>query len=139
MSPSADAHPSNIELIKSTMEAFNANDLDTCTSRLSERFVIHLAELPQPLHGREVWRQGADAMKTAFPDLTGHIDDIVVEGDRIGLRLTLTGTHRGDFQGCPATGRAVRYVSHEFYRLDEGLIAEEWICSDTATLMRQIS
>jgi len=33
----------------------------------------------------------------------------------------------------------VEYVSHEFYRIAGGLIAEEWICSDTATLFRQLS
>jgi predicted ester cyclase len=37
-----------------------------------------------------------------------------------------------------ATGRSVEYVSHEFYRVADGLLAEEWICSDVATLMRQI-
>jgi predicted ester cyclase len=39
----------------------------------------------------------------------------------------------------PATGRTIEYVSHEFYRVAGGLIAEEWICSDTATLLRQLS
>ena len=39
----------------------------------------------------------------------------------------------------PSTGRAIEYVSHEFYRIDGGLIAEEWICSDMATLFRQFS
>jgi predicted ester cyclase len=41
--------------------------------------------------------------------------------------------------GFPATGRTVEYVSHEFYRIAYGLIAEEWICSDTASLFRQLS
>ena len=78
-------------------------------------------------------------MRGAFPDLTGHIDEIVADGDRVAVRLTFTGTHRGDFLGCPATGRTVRSVSHEFYRFEGGLIVEEWICSDTATLMRQVN
>jgi len=33
----------------------------------------------------------------------------------------------------------VSYISHEFYRVADGLIAEEWICSNTATLFQQIS
>jgi predicted ester cyclase len=41
--------------------------------------------------------------------------------------------------GFPGTGRTIEYVSHEFYRIADGLIAEEWICSDTATLFRQLS
>jgi predicted ester cyclase len=39
----------------------------------------------------------------------------------------------------PATGRAVLYESHEFYRVENGLIAEEWICSDMASLFSQLS
>jgi predicted ester cyclase len=54
------------------------------------------------------------------------------------VRVTLSGTHTGEFLGFAPTGRTVEYVSHEFYRVADGLIAEEWICSDTATLMRQI-
>jgi SnoaL-like polyketide cyclase len=41
--------------------------------------------------------------------------------------------------GITATGRPVSYVSHEFYRIADGLIAEEWICSDMAGLLRQIA
>ena len=49
------------------------------------------------------------------------------------------GRHTGEFLGFAATGRTVEYVSHEFYRIAGGLIAEEWICSDMATLFRQLS
>ena len=38
-----------------------------------------------------------------------------------------------------ALGRVISYVSHEFYRVDRGLIAEEWMCSDISALLRQIS
>lgn len=50
-----------------------------------------------------------------------------------------SGTHEGEFQGIPATGRTISYVSHEFYRVAGGVFAEEWICSDMATLFRQLS
>jgi steroid delta-isomerase-like uncharacterized protein len=100
--------------------------------------IQHLAELPEPRVGRDTWRRGAELIKGAFPDLTVEIDDIVAEGDRVALRLTIHGTHQGEFLGMPATGRPVSYVSHEFYRVANGLIAEEWICSDTAGLFQQI-
>jgi steroid delta-isomerase-like uncharacterized protein len=78
-------------------------------------------------------------MKRAFPDLEAHVDDIVAADDKVALRLTLRGTHQGEFQGILATGRTIGYVTHEFYRVRDGLIAEEWICSDTASLFRQLS
>ena len=42
-------------------------------------------------------------------------------------------------QGIPATSREVHYVSHEIYRLEDGRVAEEWICSDNASLFRQLT
>jgi len=59
--------------------------------------------------------------------------------DRVAVRLTLSGTHTAEYLGFPPTGRAVKYVSHEFYRVADGLIAEEWICSDTGSLFQQLS
>lgn len=139
MPSSADQVSANVELMRSTMEAFNAHDLGTCESRITPDFVIHLAELPEPLHGRETWRQNAEIMQRAFPDLTAHIDGIVAAEDDVALRLTFTGTHAGEFLSHAPTGRTVRYVSHEFYRIENGLFAEEWICSDMVSLMQQIS
>jgi predicted ester cyclase len=98
-----------------------------------------LAELPGPQHGRDVWRQGFELMKQAFPDLEAHIEDIFAAQDKVAVRLRFRGTHSGEFGGIGETGRTIEYVSHEFYRIADGLIAEEWICSDMATLLGQIS
>src|SRR5262245_12935652 len=121
----------NIELVRAGFEEFNAGDLDACVARLAPDFVINLAELPEPMYGRDTWRQGAEMMRRAFPDIEGHIEDIFAAGDRVAVRLTFRATHAGEFLGAPATGRSVEYVSHEFYRVADGLFAEEWICSDT--------
>jgi steroid delta-isomerase-like uncharacterized protein len=128
----------NIELVRAGFQAFNAHDIDACITRLAPDFIINLAELPGPRHGRDVWRQGAEVMQQGFPDIQAHIEDIFAAQDRVAVRLTFRGTHSGEFQGFPATGRTIEYVSHEFYRMAGGLIAEEWICSDMATLYRQL-
>lgn len=130
---------SNVEVVRAGFEAFNSGDIDACVDRLAPDLVMNLAELPEPLHGAEVWRQGFEMMKSAFPDLRAEIEDIFGAGDRVAVRLRLRGTHTGEFQGVPPTGRTVDYVSHEFYRVSDGLISEEWICSDFATLMRQLA
>jgi steroid delta-isomerase-like uncharacterized protein len=78
-------------------------------------------------------------VRRAFPDLHAHIGDIFAAHDKVAVRLRFRGTYSGEFLGLPATGRTVEYVSHEFYRIADGLIAEEWICSDMATLFGQLS
>lgn len=129
----------NAELVRTGFRAFNAGDIDGCMALAAPDLISNLAEMPEPQHGRDAWRQGVEMMKHAFPDLQAHIEDIVAAEDKVAVRLRFRGAHCGEFLGIPATGRAIEYVSHEFYRIADGLIAEEWICSDTATLLRQLS
>ena len=139
MTPQATSPAANVELMRASLRAFNAGDIEECLSRMAPDFIINLAELPEPQHGRETWRQGFELMKHAFPDLQAHIEDIFAAQDKVAVRLRLRGTHSGEFLGFQATGRTIEYVSHEFYRIAGGLVAEEWICSDMATLLRQLS
>jgi steroid delta-isomerase-like uncharacterized protein len=127
-----------VALVRASVEALNAGGTERLLAVVAPDIVIHYAEMPEPLQGRETWQQGYELMKRAFPDLEAHIDDIVAAADKVALRLTLRGTHQGEFQGIPATGRTIAYVSHEFYRVSDGLVAEEWICSDMASLFRQL-
>ncbi len=129
----------NTTLIRDSVEAFNTGDTAKLLAVATPDIIIHYAELPEPLRGRDTWQQGYELVKRAFPDLEIRVDDLVAAGDKVALRLTLGGTHEGEFQGIPATGRTISYVSHEFYRVADGLIAEEWICSDMASLFRQLT
>lgn len=129
----------NAELVRAGFRAFNAGETHRCLALAAPDLISNLAELPEPQHGRDAWRQGFEMMRRAFPDLQAHIEDIVAAEDKVAVRLRFRGTHRGEFLGIPATGRTIEYVSHEFYRIADGLIAEEWICSDMATLLRQLS
>ena len=137
--PSVTSPAANVELVRAGFEAFNAGDADVCLALTTPDLVMNLAELPEPQHGRDVWRQGFELMKRAFPDLQARIEDIFGAGDKVAVRVRFRGTHAGEFLGFAATGRTVEYASHEFYRISGGLIAEEWICSDTATLLGQLS
>jgi steroid delta-isomerase-like uncharacterized protein len=129
----------NTALVRESVEAFNAGDTNKLLTIVAPDIVIHYAEMPEPLHGRETWQHGFELIKRAFPDLEIHIDDLVAADDKVAVRLTLSGTHQDEFQGIPATGRTISYVSHEFYRVANGLFAEEWICSDMASLFSQLS
>jgi steroid delta-isomerase-like uncharacterized protein len=139
VSSQSESAQANAVLVRESVEALNAGDTTRLLAVVAPDIVIHYAELADSLHGRDTWQQGFELMKHAFPDLEARIDDLVAADDRVALRLTLRGTHQGEFQGIPATGRAIRYVSHEFYRVQDGLFAEEWICSDMASLFRQLT
>ncbi len=129
----------NAALVHESIEALNAGDTERLLAVVAPDIVIHYAEMPDPLHGRETWQQGFELMRRAFADLKAQVDDLVAAEDKVAIRVSFRGTHQGEFQGIPATGRTIHYVSHEFYRVQNGLFAEEWICSDMASLFRQLS
>jgi steroid delta-isomerase-like uncharacterized protein len=139
MTPQKTSPARNAELMRAGFRAFNSGDADQCLALAAPDLIINLAELPGPQHGQDTWRHGFEMIKRAFPDLQAHIEDIVAAQDKVAVRVRFRGTHRGEFLGIPATGRTIEYVSHEFYRFAGGLIAEEWICSDMATLLGQIT
>lgn len=128
----------NTALLLDAFEGFNAGDTERLRAVIAPDIVTHVAESPEPMRGRETWQEGVELMKRAFPDLEARIEDVVAAEDKVAIRVTYRGTHAGDFQDIPATGRTVEFVSYEFYRLEDGLIVEEWLCSDTASLFRQL-
>jgi steroid delta-isomerase-like uncharacterized protein len=139
MTPESGTAQANAALVLDSIEALNSGDTERLLAVVAPDIVIHYAEMPEPLHGRETWRQGFELMRHAFPDLKAQVDDLVAAEDKVAIRVSFRGTHQGEFQGIPATGRTIHYVSHEFYRVEDGRFAEEWICSDMASLFRQLS
>jgi predicted ester cyclase len=75
---------------------------------------------------------------SAFPDWRWEIRNLVVDGDYIAGHFTVTGTHRGAFQGIEPTGRRVTISEFTFYHLEDNKFAEVWDLADMVALMRQI-
>ncbi len=75
---------------------------------------------------------------SAFPDWHWEIRHIVVDGDNIAVHFTVTGTHRGAFQGIEATGRRVTASEFTLYSLEDGKFAEVWDLVDMDAVMSQI-
>src|SRR5207253_245231 len=95
-----------------------------------------LPELPKQMRAR--WRE-VERLDRLRHVVVQQIDELVAAESKVAIRVSFRGTHQGEFQGIPATGRTIHYVSHEFYRVENGLFAEEWICSDMASVFRQLS
>ena len=76
---------------------------------------------------------------SAFPDWHWEMRHLVVDGDYIALHFTVTGTHRGSFQGIKATGRRVTTVEFTLYRLEDDKFAEGWDLTDMDAVMRKIT
>jgi hypothetical protein len=40
-----------------------------------------------------------------IPDIHFNVEDMIAEGDKVGTRFTVSGTHQGEFLGAPGTGK----------------------------------
>ena len=74
----------------------------------------------------------------AIPDLRVKIEELVVDGDKVAVRRSYEGTHRGATLGIPATGKQLRVGGISIFRLDKGRIAEHWEQLDRLALMQQL-
>ena len=77
-------------------------------------------------------------LMSAFPDFHKSIDDMVAEGDKVVLRYTIEGTHKGTFAGIPATGKHVSIKGNEIYKIEGRKILEWWDFADYLGLMTQL-
>lgn len=72
--------------------------------------------------GRAGVKRAIELLHTGLSDLAAELDELVAEGDRVAVRWTVRGIHRGDFLGVPPTGRAVRLRGIAIYRVVAGRI-----------------
>jgi steroid delta-isomerase-like uncharacterized protein len=101
--------------------------------------VIHSRYIPPDMtHGVEAFKGYAGYLRGAFPDLAIDDQDIISEGDRLGMRWSMTGTHSGEFWGIPATGKRVEVTGMDVFRIADGKIQDAWIETDYMTLLRQL-
>ena len=88
--------------------------------------------------GPEGVKQFIAAPRRAFPDFQTTIDDILAQGDKVVVRFTARGTHRGKFQGVAPTGKQVTWAGINIYQITGGKIAETWQLGDALGLMQQL-
>jgi len=77
--------------------------------------------------------------RSAFPDLHFAIDQAIVEGNTLASRNTMTGTHKGEFMGAPATGKSFTVPGVDFMRFGaDGRVVEHWGYQDEMGFMQQL-
>ena len=130
----------NKQVVRQFFNAFNRHDTERMgqivSSSATTNYSFHFAGIPTTdLNGR---KQFIAAVINAFPDIHHNILDVVAEGDKVAVRFTITGTHKGEYQGIPPTGKEVSIDCINFLTVLNGKIVEEWSNSDMMGLMQQI-
>jgi steroid delta-isomerase-like uncharacterized protein len=116
---------------------FNEARFDRLGDFLAPSYAIQEAP-PGTAPGGEGVRQVVTMFRTAFPDMTITLDEVIAEGDTVAALSRLRGTHRGEFMGVAPTGKTVSVTSLTMVRLEDGRLTKSWVKNDVASLMRQL-
>ena len=88
---------------------------------------------------RTTTRESAQRFVAAFPDLRHEIRDVGAWEDKVVARYVNHGTHLGEFNGVPPTGKQIQFGCIMIARISSGMIIESWQEADLASLMSQIA
>ena len=140
------------------VEAYERGDLDAILELWTPDAINHAGLTPAAERearaasrlpaGREGLRVVFTSLLTAFPDRKWHIEEILVDGDKVICRFTVSGTHTGRPQ-FPVEGgpllqqiepRSMAYsIAHiHIFRVEDGKLAEHWAVRDDLGLLRQL-
>ncbi len=119
-------------------EAWNQRKLSTVDETHAPTSVHHDPSNPENIMGHKEIKQRLTDVIKAFPDIHWTIEDMIAEGDKVVVRWTMRGTHKGMFAGIPSTGNWVEIQGVQIARLVNKQIVEDWIVRDTLGLMQQL-
>lgn len=126
------------DTIERVRQLWNGGDPQGAHDVYADDFVFHSTTLAQPLEGREALFGYINEIRNAFPDFRLNLDDVITEGDKIAVRWTWTGTHRGEWMGIAPTGRTVTQTGVTLVKRMSGRTVEEFVATDQYSLLEQL-
>lgn len=116
----------------------NAGELDAAVETLFAMDALDHDPAPGQGPGRDGFRAFFQELTAAFPDAKLEPETMVADEENVCIAYTLTGTHRGPFQGIEPTNKAISVRGVQIGRFRDGKIVERWGSTDELGIMRQI-
>ncbi len=118
-------------------EIINTKNPTAIDEICSPDYIDH-APFPGMPPNRDGLKQYSEMRAASLPDYHSTIEDIVAEGDKVVLRFTGRGTHRGAMMGIPPTGKQVTIKGIAIHRIANGKVVENWVTMDMLSVMQQL-
>ena len=115
-------------------EAYNKGNYSVLYDHFNPNFVEHQFGVHATIEGMQ---DDIRYLRTAFPDFSLTIEDMVAEEDKVWVRMTARGTNRGGFMG-PPNGKSFEVAVFDTCRFEDGKIVEHWGSPDRFALLTQL-
>ena len=119
-------------------EIWSRGDFSVTHEIVSPDFINHDPSTPDLGRGPEAYNRIIGIYRNAMPDAQFIIDETIAEGDKVAVRYTCRGTHRGELVGIAPTGKEVMVTGILIFRTANGRIEEVWVNWDALGLLQQL-
>lgn len=119
------------------VELFHAAWAGDIEGALAQDYLDHDA-MPGLPPGPDGFRALRERNLEAFPDYGVTVEDVLVDGDKVCLRITNRGTNTGPLFGREPTGKAATWTTMTILRMEGDRIAERWGVIDRLGLLQQL-
>jgi steroid delta-isomerase-like uncharacterized protein len=136
--PDTSADSDITAVVRAFYEPFRTGDTATYSQVLATDWV-DLPLAPGQQQGPAGMAGQIALFRQAMPDYDVHHEDLIVDGDRVAVRNTVSGTHQGAFMGHQPTGRRIEMRTMDVHQVRDGKIVSTWHLEDFAGLMAQLN
>jgi C-1 hydroxylase len=125
----------NKAILRRQIEYWNNQDWVHFWENIPSDIVVH-EESGKTFH-KDEYREQLEWIRSAFPNYSLVIEDLMGLDDRVIVRYTESATMEGSFMGIPATGNHVSIPAIEIWRFENGEVKEIWMARDILTFLTQ--
>jgi steroid delta-isomerase-like uncharacterized protein len=129
----------NKAVVRRTFEdLWNKGNLSIADELFSPIYDHHDPSTPDLGRGPESEKKRATLYRNAFPDLRLTVEGLIAEGETVVARWSCKGTHKGELNGIPPTGKQFTISGVTIAHFENGKMVEGWVNWDTFGLMQQL-
>ena len=128
----------SLAAVKRMEDALGANEMDM-TPYFTDGFTWRGNQGSGTKKGiAEFQRNWQFPLRAAFTDRDYVTEHFMADGEWASCFGHIEGTHSGTFMGIPATGKRVKIPYMDFWRIEDGRIADNPVSVDLASVMMQL-
>ncbi len=119
-------------------EVWNKRKLEVVNELISPSHALQGSTIFGSSIGPEAYKRQVSRFLEGYPDLHWAIEDTIAEKDKVVACWTLSGTHKGDFMGVPATNKKVSVGGMTIHHIAGGKIMDSHTNWDALGMMQQL-
>ena len=133
----------NKEIVRGYFEeVVDKFNIDLLGEYYTDDCIIHRPEVVKPIIGIENFKTGLARVIDSYSSIKTTIHDLFGSDDRVSCRLSHLAVHRDNWKSRigyhEVAGKTVGWSAIANFRIENGKIAEEWVCRDELGMLIEL-